>query len=48
MVKSAPASPFTMSEPQLSLEFFVVALDYPTLFGQAHQFPELGFSRQRG
>lgn len=48
MVKPAPASPFIMTQPEFLLEFFVVALDDPTMFGQAHQISKFGLRRQRG
>ncbi len=48
MVKSAPASSFLMTEPEFLLEFFVVALDDPTMLGQAHQVSNFGLRSQLG
>jgi hypothetical protein len=37
VVKSAPTPAFIMAQPQLLLEFLVVALDDPAVFGKLHQ-----------
>ena len=41
MMKSAPTSSFKMSQPQFLLQLFVIALDDPTLLGQADQVRSL-------
>jgi hypothetical protein len=48
MVKSAPASPFIMTETQFLLEFFIIPLDDPAMFGQAHQVSNFGLRGERG
>jgi hypothetical protein len=48
MVKTAPASSFIMSQSEFLLQFLVVALDDPTVFGQSHQISKLHVFRQSG
>jgi hypothetical protein len=48
MVKAAPTPPFVVSQSEFLLQFLVVALDDPTLLGQAYQIGEFGFSRESG
>src|SRR5246127_5140698 len=40
MVKSAPASPFIMTEPELLLQVLIVALDAPAHLGHEHKLLE--------
>jgi hypothetical protein len=42
VVKTAPASPFVMSESEFLLQFLIIALDNPTMFGQSDQISNLG------
>ena len=37
MMKSAPAASFIMAQTEFLLQFFVIPLDDPAMFGQAHQ-----------
>jgi len=48
MVESAPATPFEMAESKFLLQFFVIALDDPTVFGHSRQILELRLRRQVG
>jgi len=48
MVKTAPASSFIMSQSEFLLQFLVVALDDPTMFGQSHQISKLHVFGQSG
>ena len=40
MVEAAPSAPFIMPEPDLLLEFLIVALDAPAQLGDIDQRPE--------
>ena len=40
MMEAAPSSPFEMSEPDLLLEFLIVALDAPAQLGEIDQVAE--------
>src|SRR6202163_4174081 len=40
MVEAAPSAPFIMAEPDLLLEFLIVALDAPAQLGEIDQRPE--------
>jgi hypothetical protein len=42
MMESAPASPFIMTEAQFLLQFLVVTLDDPAVFGDLDQILQLG------
>src|SRR5262245_38488227 len=46
MVKAAPSAAFVVSEPDLLLEFLVVALDAPAQLGEVDQSIEDDFFRQ--
>jgi hypothetical protein len=48
MVKTAPASSFIMSQSEFLLQFLVVALHDPTMFGQSHQISKLHIFGQSG
>ncbi len=48
MVESAPATPFEMAEAQFLLQFFVIPLNDPTVFGGPHQILELRLRWQVG
>ena len=48
MMKAAPPSPLVMTEPELLLEFLVVALDAPAQLGEINQAGEGNVSRQGG
>ena len=39
MVKSAPTSSFIVAQSQFLLEFLVIALNNPAMFGHPHQRP---------
>lgn len=41
MVEPSPALPLKMAETQFLLQFFVIALSDPMVFGHPHQIPEL-------
>src|SRR5262249_47489152 len=47
MVEAAPPAPFVMPEPDLLLEFLIVALDAPTQFGDVDQITVGDFCRKR-
>ncbi len=47
MVKTAPASPFVMTESEFLLEFLVIPFDDPALFGERHQVFQFRVGRQR-
>src|SRR5436190_24286653 len=40
VMEAAPAAPFKMPEPDLLLEFLIVALDAPAQLGHVHQRAE--------
>src|SRR2546422_4070240 len=44
VMKATPPAPLEVIEPQLILEFLIIALDAPAQFGEAH---ELGDRRRR-
>ena len=44
MVKAAPTAPFEMAEPDLLLEFLIVALDAPAQLGEIDQTVERDLS----
>ena len=46
MMKAAPAPSLKMTQPQFLLQLFVVALDDPTLLGQADQVVDFRSNRQ--
>ena len=48
MMESAPAAPFEMVQPELLLEFLIVALDAPAQFGHPDQLLDRGVGRERG
>jgi hypothetical protein len=48
MVKTTPASSFIVSQPEFLLQFLVVALDDPTMLGEAHQIWKLQVFGQSG
>jgi hypothetical protein len=48
MVEPAQAPPFIMTESELLIEFFAVALNDPTMLGQAHQGAKFGLRLQCG
>ena len=48
MMKPAPTPSLKMPQPQFLLQFFVIALDDPTLLGQADQVLEFRLHRQGG
>src|SRR5437879_5911940 len=47
MMEAAPAAPFEMAEPDLLLEFLIVALDAPAQFGEVNQTMEGNVLRKR-
>src|SRR5437879_13464481 len=47
MMEAAPATPFEMSEPDLLLEFLIVALDAPAQLGAVDQTMEGNVLRKR-
>ena len=46
MMKSAPASPFIMTETQFLLQFLVVPLNNPAVFGDLYQILQLRLRRK--
>ena len=48
MMEATPAAPFVMTEPDLLLEFLIVALDAPAQLGQIDELREADVLRQRG
>ena len=48
MVKAAPAASFIVTQSEFLLQFFIVTLDDPAMFSQAHQMPQVGIGRQSG
>ena len=47
MMEAAPTSPFEVTEPDLLLQFMIIALDTPAQFGDVHQFAEGNVLRKR-
>src|SRR5882672_9901851 len=47
VMKAPPAAPLEMIEPELILEFLIIALDAPAEFGEAHEVGEGRRRRQR-
>src|SRR5208337_4497007 len=47
MMEAAPTSPFEVTEPDLLLQFLIIALDTPAQFGDAHHFAEGNVLRKR-
>ena len=48
MVKAAPSAAFVVAEPNLLLEFEIIAFDPPAQLGQIDQALERDVGRQRG
>ncbi len=48
MMESSPAAAFIMPQAQFLLQFLVVSLYDPTMFGQPHQGGQSGLSRESG
>ena len=48
MMKPTPTASFVMTQTQLLLQFLIVPLDDPAMFGQVHQFNQCGIGRQSG
>src|SRR5207237_8669896 len=48
MMEATPAAPFVVTEPDLLLEFLIVALDAPAQLGQIDELREADVLRQRG
>src|SRR3954454_11334166 len=48
MMKTAPSSAFVVTQAEFLLQFLIIALNNPALFGDSHQIPEFGLGRQCG
>src|SRR5947209_9126881 len=48
MMKAAPAAPFKVPQPEFLLQFLVIALNNPAVFGEIDQFAERCLGWKRG
>ena len=48
MMKAAPTTSFIVAQPKFLLQFLIIPLDDPAMFGQMHQFPETEIGWQSG
>ena len=48
MVKASPAASFVVTQSEFLLQFLIVPLDDPTMFGQMHQFDQRQIGRHGG
>ena len=47
MMKPMPAASFVVTQTEFLLQFLIVPLDDPAMFGQVHQFDQRDIGRQR-
>jgi len=46
MMKATPAASFVVTQTEFLLQFLIVPLDHPAMFGQVHQCDQRGIHRQ--
>ena len=45
MMESAPTATFVVTQPEFLLQFLIIPLDDPAVFGKAHQFDQRHIGR---
>jgi hypothetical protein len=48
MMKATPTASFVVTQTEFLLQFLIIPLDNPAVFGHVHQFDKCGRRRQSG